>query len=194
MRDSEWDGVQGSPTYEQQVGLFPFKTGGLSVEADLLGASWYVERDDYPIVISLPSDQSDFAIARPGGKALFREVAWQDAKLLDVTIKVFQVAVWVESEATYKLFPPDHPEGTDGQEALNRAARTAVSVAEDFLSWLRVRAGQFWLGASHESLDNAGTADLVDLQAGRRIKNINWNYMQYLTLHGEPAGRRDLVS
>jgi hypothetical protein len=60
-------------------------------------------------------------------------------------------------------------------------------VAEDFVAWLRVRGRQYWLGPD-ESISNAGTADLVDLDSGSRIRNINWAYQTYLSNVGPPAG------
>lgn len=160
---------------KRQVGLFPFRTGDLWVKGELLGASWVLERDDYGLVVSLPSHQSDFRIAPPGEKRLFKVGVSRGDEIIAATIQVFQVAVWLESEATVDLFPPD-PRGLDGQRALTKASKTAIAVAEDFLAWLRVLGGQYWLGASHEPIRPAGTADLIDLESGLRIKNINWEY------------------
>jgi hypothetical protein len=168
----------------EQVALFPFWTGGLWVKGELLGASWLLERDGYGIVVALPSDQGDFRIARPEEERLFKVGISQGPKTIAATINVFQVAVWVESEAAADLFPPN-PCGSDGQRALTEASKTAIAVAEDFLAWLRVLGGQYWLGASHEPIRNAGTADLIDLDVGKRIKNINWEYTLVARAFGE---------
>lgn len=146
---------------------------------------------NYGIVVSLPSHQADFGVAPPEREALFRHYAWIANEATETTILVFQVAVWTESQATPDLFPPDHPEGLDGQKAMEKAALVAISVAEDFVSWMRVRGKQYWLGAD-ESISNGGTADLIDLDSGKRIKNINWAYHMFLSNVGPPAGAETL--
>jgi hypothetical protein len=175
----------------QQVALFPFRIESFVVESGLLGSSWIIERDGYGIVVSLPSRQADFGVAPPEHEALFRHHAWIDNKPVETAIWIFQVAVWVESEATPDLYPPDHPEGLDGEKVMGEAALVAISVAEDFVAWLRVRGRQYWLGPD-ESISNAGTADLIDLDSGSRIRNINWAYHTYLSNVGPPAGAETL--
>ena len=157
------------------------------MRGELLGASYLLERDGYGIVVSLPSDQGDFGIARPEEKRLFKVGISRGEEIIAATVNIFQVAIWVESEAAVDHFPPDDPRGLDGQRALTEASKTAIAVAEDFLAWLRVLGQQYWLGASHEPIRHAGTADLIDLEAGKRIKNINWEYGLVLQSFGEDA-------
>jgi hypothetical protein len=75
-------------------------------------------------------------------------------------------------ESTTSPQAPLTEEGSDGQEVLTAASKVAFDVAEDFLSWLRVLAGQFWIGASHEPPSLAGAASLDDVETGEPVRNI----------------------
>jgi hypothetical protein len=74
---------------------------------------------------------------------------------------------------------PKEADKSDGQRALNEALEIALSVAEDFLAWLRVKGGQFWLAPSHEPPETTGTADLLDIESGRRVPNIGYAIVLY---------------
>jgi hypothetical protein len=166
--------VSPSSKRREQVALFPFEIGGLWVEGGLLGASWALERDGYPIVLSLPSAARDFGITNPDTE-MYSVGITHGTEIVAASVSVFQVAIWVESEASPDHFPPEEP-GMDGQRALNKASQVALSIAEDFVALLRTEASQYWLGASHEPPTHASTADLIDIETGKRIKNVNWEY------------------
>jgi hypothetical protein len=45
-------------------------------------------------------------------------------------------------------------------------------VAFDMMRWLRVEAGQFWIGESHRAPAVVGTADPLDAKNGGRVRNV----------------------
>jgi hypothetical protein len=173
-----------TPRKKQQVALFLFETRGLWVTGELLGASWFVERDDYGMVVSLPSEQNDLPPFSGAARFGFKVGITIGDAVIAATVDAIQVAVWVESAASFD-HPPPHSDGHDGQRELTKASKTALAVAEDFLAWLRVLAGQHWLGMSHERPRHTGTADLIDLEVGKRIQNINWQHQVTLTAFSE---------
>jgi hypothetical protein len=159
----------------QHLAVFHFLTGGLSVQGELLGEGWCLEREGFRMVVSLPSGPDDFAkhIPKDDFDPLVSKDSWRGSEILSATVKAFQIAVVVESDVSSA--DPKEADKSDGQRALNEAFEVAFLVAEDFLTWLRVAGGQFWLLASHEPPRTEGTADLIDLETGRRVPNIGWD-------------------
>jgi hypothetical protein len=190
----------------QHLAVFHFATGGLWVRGELLGESWWLERQGFGMLLSLPSGQEDFGLSRPpgqedfgsfnpllGGESLVRVGIQQSDRVVAASIRAFQIAVVVES--TVSSQDPREADKSDGQRALNEALEVALTVAEEFLQWLRVSAGQYWLAASHEPPQTIGTADLLDIESGRRVPNIG--YDQPLVMYSqseETALSRDVLS
>jgi hypothetical protein len=180
----------------QHLAVFHFETGGLWVQGQVLGESWWVERQGFGMLVSLPSGLEDFRLDNPpgdedfgsfnpllGGRSLV-SVGIQDADgVIAASVYAFQVAVVVES--TVSSEDPRDADKSDGQRVLNEAFEVALTVAEDFLEWLRVTAGQFWLAASHEPPQTTGSADLLDIESGGRVPNIGYDQPLVLYAHGE---------
>jgi hypothetical protein len=190
----------------QHLAVFHFATGGLWVQGELLGESWWLERDGFEMLVSLPSGLEDFGIGQPsgpedfgsfnpllGGESLVRVGIEQGDLVLAASIRAFQIAVVVESTVSSR--DPREADKSDGQRALNEAFEIALNMAQDFMEWLRVRAGQFWLAASHEPPQTMGTAELLDLESGGRVPNIGYALPITFYSHGEETVlRRDVLS
>lgn len=189
----------------QHLAVFHFATGGLWVRGELLGESWWLERQGFGMLVSLPSGRVDFGIGQPlspedfgsfnqlvGEESLIKVGIQQGDRVLGATINAFQIAVLVESSVSSQ--DPKGADKSDGQRAVNEAFEIALMVAEELLEWLRVRAGQYWLAASHEPPQTLGTADLLDIESGRRVPNIGYDQPLVLFSHSdESALSRDVL-
>jgi hypothetical protein len=158
----------------QHLAIFHFAAGGLWVRGELLGESWWLEREGYGMLVSLPSEDSDFG-PLIGDRKPLTQVSSRRGKVA-ASVRAFQIAVPVKSTVSSK--DPLEADKSDGERALNKAYGVAFSVAEDFLSWLRVLGGQYWLLASHEPPRAVGTADLIDVESGGRVRNVGLEQRQ----------------
>jgi hypothetical protein len=193
----------------QHLAVFHFATGDLWVRGEVLGESWWLERGGFGMLVSLPSGLEDFGLAEPRGQenfgsfnpllgddSLIRIGVQHGERVVAASISAFQIAVLVES--TVSSEDPREADKSDGQRALNEAFEVAVAVAQEFLEWLRVQADQYWLAASHEPPQTMGTADLLDVESGRRVPNIGYDHSLVLYSHSEEdalsrEGLRDVV-
>jgi hypothetical protein len=168
----------------QHLAVFHFPTGGLWVRGALLGASWWLERHGFGMLVELPSGKEDFGIGEPAGEedfGSFNALVGGDEHLvhagihrgrevLAATVDVFQIAVLVESSVSSQ--DPPEADKSDGQQALEGGYEVATEVAEDFLALLRTEGEQFAIVVSHEPPQNAGPGWLVDIEAGGVVRNV----------------------
>jgi hypothetical protein len=98
----------------QHLAVCHFATGGSWVRGELLGDSWWMERDGFPMLVELPSGKEDFGIGKPVGEegfGSFNSLVGGDEHLVHVgiqrgrealaaTVDVFQIAVLVESSVS----------------------------------------------------------------------------------------------
>jgi hypothetical protein len=114
-----------------------------------------------------------------------KETALEDGSVLVAAVTAFEVAVDVD--APVRSTEPGESEIELGQAALDAAFPVVLSVAIDFISWLRVHAKRFRLGASHEP-PKALNGDLIETSSGRRVRNISFNPKVHIVGFGPLAG------
>jgi hypothetical protein len=156
--------------------VFHFGIAAVDVSGDALGRRWEFERDGARVVLSLPSAPDSFGshvtaliVAAWNGD---RETAVDENRVRVAAVTAFEVAVDVD--AAVSSTDPGESEIDLGQAALDAAFPVALSVATDFISWLRVHAERFRLGASHEPpevLDGF----LTETSSERRVRNISFS-------------------
>jgi hypothetical protein len=180
--------------------VFHFRAGGFDLKAEGLGHHWEFEREDRRIVLSLPATPDSFGphleaasvSSRTGGDSEDscedKKTAWEEGRVLVAAVSAIEVAVDVDVEiSSPDLVPEEHAdEITRGQAALDAAFPVALSVANDFISWLRVRTGRYWLAPSHEPPDVLNGE--LYLPNGRRVRNISFNPVIHITGFGQDAG------
>jgi hypothetical protein len=174
--------------------VFRFRAGAFDLKAEGLGRSWELERDGQRIVLSLPSMPDSFGSHIEAARISLREgdekeSAWEEGRVLVAAVLAFEVAVDVEVQlGSTDLNPNEHMEEIErGQATLNGAFPVALSLAADFMSWLRTHAGRYWLGPSHEAPEVLG-GDLLESASGRRVRNITFNPGLHLAGFGPDAG------
>jgi hypothetical protein len=173
---------------------FHFPAGGFDLKAEAFGRRWEVERDGRRVTLSLPSRPDSFGSyidtlnisMWTGGD---KETAWEDGRVQVAAVGAFQISVDVDIDiSSSDLNPEDHLEEiTRGQEALDLAFPTALSVAADFISWLRVESGRYWLPPSHEA-PGVLSGWLIEVSSGRRVRNISFNPVIRLRGFSRDAG------
>jgi hypothetical protein len=169
--------------------VFRFRIGAVDVRADALGRRWEFERDGVRIVLSLPSAPDSFGshvtaltVAAWNGD---RETSLAEGRVRIAAVTAFEVAV--EVDAAVSSTDPGEPEIDIGQAALDAAFPVALSVAIDFISWLRVHAARFRLGASHEPPEVLN-GFLIETSSGQRVRNISFNPRVHIVGFGPLAG------
>ncbi len=173
--------------------VFHFLPSGFDLKAEVFGRSWDIERDGWRATLSLPARPDSFgsyidamSIATHRGD---KEAAWDEGRVLVAAVLAVQIAVDADFEpSTTDLDPAAHRDEIErGQAALNKAFPIALSLASDFISWLRVSTGRYWLGPSHEAPEVID-GDLIETASGRRVRNIGFNPVLHITGFGPDAG------
>jgi hypothetical protein len=173
--------------------VFHFRLSGFDLKAEAFGRSWDFERDGCRATLSLPARPDSFgsyidamSIATHRGD---KETAWDEGRVLVAAVLAFEITVNVDFDpSTTDLDPAEHRDEIErGQAALDKAFPIALSLASDFISWLRVNTGRYWLGASHEAPEVID-GDLIETASGRRVRNIGFNPVLHITGFGPDAG------
>src|ERR1700730_16613433 len=140
----------------QHIALFHLAPTSLLVRGEVLGKSYYLERNGLGALLTVPESEGDFGPVgedHPQGEGLVPVYHWnQDTgEVLGAVAKVIQVAVLVHSTASSD---EDTEDGrTEGSRALTEGLRAAVAIVEEFIAWMRTEGQQPWVGPSHESVD-----------------------------------------
>jgi hypothetical protein len=170
-----------------------FRPRGIDLKAEAFGRSWEFERDGRRVSLSLRAEPSSFgsyidamSIARHQGDG---ETAWDEGRVLVAAVLAVQIAVDVDFEpSTTDLASEEHAEEIEaGQAALDEAFPTALSLASDFISWLRVGTGRYWLGPSHEAPEVID-GNLIEKASGSRVRNISFNPVIHISGFGTDSG------
>lgn len=182
--------------------VFHFRPSGFDLAAEAFGRSWDIERDGGRATLSLPASPDSFrrpkdamSIAKYRGD---NETAWDEGRVLVAAVLAFQIEVDVGFEpSTTDLDPDEHRDEIErGQAALDEAFPIALSLANDFISWLRVNTGRYWLGPSHEAPEVID-GDLIETASRRRVRNVGFNPVLHITgvgAEGLTVGELDQVA
>ena len=140
----------------QHLALFHFASQ-LNVRGEVLGSIHYVEREGHGVLLTFPAAEGDFGPVGRGdtwGEGLFRAYQKASGKPVAAMVKILQVAVVVESEASSEQ---DTEAGrVDGSRALREGFRIARGVVADFYAWTGCSQGNTgWIRATGQSASNA---------------------------------------
>jgi hypothetical protein len=174
---------------------FRFRAGGFDLKAEAFGRRWDLERDGRRVTLSLPLRPDSFGSSIDaltiGTWTRIGEgyATASDEGRVVAALGAFEVSVDVEVDiSSADPNPEDHLDEIErGQKAVDLAFPTALSVAADFISWLRVQMGRYWLPPSHEAPDVL-EGWLIEASSGRSVRNVSFNPVIHLKGLGRNAG------
>ncbi|HEX6699985.1 MAG TPA: hypothetical protein VF101_04570 [Gaiellaceae bacterium] len=143
--------------------IFLYKTTGLWVRREALGASYSTERERQRVEVTLPASADDFLTWElVEGAAPYMAVGPPSTGTVDdpdqvVTVHITRMTVDFEADVD------------DPHEAFNAAQVTAESVLRSLLGWLRGGFVQPGLAVATEPLALVGMSHLVNLATGERL-------------------------
>jgi hypothetical protein len=167
--------------------VFLFQTGGPWILGEVLGKEWTLERDARCVTLRIPAHPDDFAPVQGAVRIGIRtgedeEKAFEDGRVIAGNVGLIRVAVDVDPVLSSDDPPEEELEAA--QKVLDDAFPTALAVVSEFLDWVRIRAGQYWIGASHE-YPEVLNGELRNLTSGKRVRNINFAPVIHLTAFRE---------
>ena len=133
------------------------------------------------VLVSIPRARSvqDGRLSDESGRETGVEVGVSEGdRVIAASVSWVQVAVFTESSVSAE--DPPEADKSDGQRALREALEIALEVADELLLRLRVIGEQSWMPPSHVSPELVGTADLIDAESGKRVRNIGDDRMLIL--------------
>jgi hypothetical protein len=173
---------------------FRFRAGGFDLRSEAFGRSWDIERHGRVVRLSLPSrpdsfgshDEALYVSMQTGADA---EGAWDEGRVLVAAVAVFEVSVFADVDiSTTELVPESHRVELDrAQAGLNEAFPIALSVATDFVAWLRVETGRYWLPPSHEAPEVLN-GWLFEIASGKHVRNVSYRPVLHVKGVGQNAG------